>query len=76
MEIRNPKVVGVVNSIYKPENLHHAVVFIKVEHEAGEPENTEPDLCEGWQWFEWDKMPQPLFQPIELLLKQNYNPFK
>ena len=43
--------------------------------EEGEPELKEPEKCEQWQWFEWSKLPKPLFVPIENLLKDNFNPF-
>jgi 8-oxo-dGTP diphosphatase len=36
----------------------------------------EPEKCEGWEWFEWDQLPRPLFLPIENLLKQSFDPFK
>lgn len=32
--------------------------------------------AERWDWFEWDKLPEPRFVPLQNLLKQNFNPFK
>ena len=74
IKIKNPKVVAITNNFF--ENKEHVVVlFVLAEHDFGEPKNLEPDKCEGWQWCEWDKLPQPLFLPVENLLKQGYNPF-
>jgi 8-oxo-dGTP diphosphatase len=35
----------------------------------GEPKNTEPDKCEGWEWFSSDKLPKPIFFGHKKLLK-------
>ncbi len=42
---------------------------------SGELEVKEPEKCEGWEWIEWDKLPKPLFLPIENLIKEGFNPF-
>jgi len=36
----------------------------------------EPEKCEKWEWFKWDKLPQPLFLPVKNAIKQGFNPFK
>lgn len=36
----------------------------------GEPKLLEPDKCEGWQWFDWDSLPEPLFPSVESLIKK------
>jgi len=35
----------------------------------------ELEKCEQWKWFEWKNLPQPLFIPIQNLLKQDFDPF-
>ncbi|MBH9399766.1 NUDIX domain-containing protein [Pseudomonas aeruginosa] len=35
----------------------------------------EPDKCEGWAWFDWDDLPQPLFAPLASLRQRGYSPF-
>ncbi|OVA10196.1 hypothetical protein BVC80_1593g20 [Macleaya cordata] len=27
--------------------------------------NMEPTKCEGWDWYQWEHLPQPLFRPLE-----------
>lgn len=34
----------------------------------------EPEKCDGWEWFDWNKLPQPLFIPVQNLQKMRYNP--
>jgi 8-oxo-dGTP diphosphatase len=41
-----------------------------VDKFEGEPELTEPDKCEGWEWFDWDNLPSPIFSTIPLLIKK------
>ncbi len=36
--------------------LHH-----RAEVAAGEPQRLEPEKCDGWDWYPWDHLPQPLF---------------
>jgi ADP-ribose pyrophosphatase YjhB (NUDIX family) len=46
--------------------LHHVTesarmaVFFEVTRWQGEPANTEPDKCAGWQWFPVSALPEPL----------------
>lgn len=56
-------------------NKHYVTLFVFVEEFKGEPELMEPEKCLGWEWFEWDSLPEPLFPPlkslIELQIKNN-----
>lgn len=36
----------------------------------GTLENKEPHKCEGWEWFDWNNPPSPLFDPIKNTLSQ------
>lgn len=63
------------NSIFDKEDKHYITLFVTTNWEAGEPEIKEPEKCEGWEWFEWENLPKPLFLPIENLLKERFNPF-
>lgn len=53
-----------------PDKVHSVTVFMVAEYGAGTPENIEPEKCEGWEWFSWTALPQPLFLPVRLLIEQ------
>lgn len=52
---------------------HYATLFV-VADAAGEPERREPEKCAGWQWFEWDRLPEPLFAPLASLRARGFRP--
>jgi len=35
----------------------------------------EPEKCEKWEWFEWEKLPKNLFLPFKNLKKQGFHPY-
>lgn len=37
--------------------------------------NVEPEKCDGWDWYEWDHLPKPLFPSLETAILQGLNPF-
>ncbi|XP_071498799.1 nucleotide triphosphate diphosphatase NUDT15-like [Diadema antillarum] len=70
----------VVNAICKEKDYHYITIFMKAEVDRDfkkEPENTEPDKCEGWEWVKWDEFPpaDQLFWPLRVAREQGMNPF-
>jgi 8-oxo-dGTP diphosphatase len=61
--------------IFPAEGKHYVTLFILADYESGDLTIMEPDKCDRWEWFSWDDLPQPLFVPIENLLKERYRPF-
>lgn len=48
--------------------VHYVTLYFMVVGGDGEvdaPVNTEPDKCEGWDWYPADNFPAPLFDGIE-----------
>ncbi|KAL2542693.1 Nudix hydrolase 1 [Abeliophyllum distichum] len=39
------------------------------------PQNLEPDKCDGWDWYDWNDLPKPLFGPLETMVRRGFNPF-
>ena len=58
------------NDIHVQTNKHYVTLFMLVEEFSGNLENREPEKCEGWQWFELDNLPRPLFLPLENLIEE------
>lgn len=44
---------------YAPE--HYANIGMIAEWESGQAKNMEPHKREGWEWFDLDSLPEPLF---------------
>ena len=64
------------NDIFEKENRHYITIAMLCKKHSGEPKVMEPEKCEKWGWFAWNKLPKPLFVPIENMVKSGYDPFK
>lgn len=56
------------NDVFNSDK-HYITLFMFVPEFSGEPKVLEPHKCENWEWFEWDNLPDPLFAPIQTLVK-------
>lgn len=65
--VDNVKFLGVVN-FTEMQPKHYVDVSFSAEWVSGEPTNNSPQETTDWQWFELDKLPTPLFPPIEKYL--------
>ncbi len=54
--------------------LHYVTLFVLAEAGAGTPVAREPEKCDGWEWFDWDALPAPLFLPLRGLVASGYRP--
>ena len=62
------------NDIFEVEQKHYITFYVIAEYESGNVELKEPEKCEGWVWFDWNNLPQPLFLPVKNLLKMGFTP--
>ena len=76
IKIKNIKKGTFTNDMFKEEGKHYITLYLISEYDSGEVKIMEPDKCEKWDWFEWEKLPEPLFIPMQNLLKEGYHPFK
>ena len=58
-----------VNEIIDKDK-HYLTLVAFVDQFEGTLELLEPNKCEGWEWFEFSKLPSPLFPTIPSLLKK------
>lgn len=58
------------NTLFAPSHSHYVTLYVCTSFDGGEASVLEPDKCECWDWFDYDHLPAPLFQPIKNLLQQ------
>jgi 8-oxo-dGTP diphosphatase len=74
LEIKNIRFATATNDFFEKEDKHYITILMIADWFEGEAQLLEPEKCEKWGWFEWDKQPEPLFVPQKNLNKQNFNP--
>ncbi|XP_061339292.1 nudix hydrolase 1 [Gastrolobium bilobum] len=83
LEIGKAELLTVTNNVMleeKERKLHYVTIFTRVVVDVNiaqeqVPQNLEPDKCDGWDWYDWDHLPQPLFGPLEKMVKGGFDPF-
>lgn len=75
IKIKHLRLATFTNDRFEKENKHYVTLYVLSKYDLGSVEVKEPEKCERWGWFEWDKLPEPLFIPLQNLLKQGFNPF-
>ena len=73
IEIANVRFLTALDNIWEAHSSHSVVLFFVADWSAGEPVPQEGEM-HSWQWFEWGKLPSPLFRPTELFLDLGINP--
>ncbi|MDP2631484.1 MAG: NUDIX domain-containing protein [Candidatus Uhrbacteria bacterium] len=76
VEIDNIRHVHTTNDCGHEEGVHYITVWMVADWKSGEVQNCEPHKCEGWHWFDWGDLPEPLLLSNENLLLTGYSPFK
>lgn len=56
------------------DGAHYVTLFVEAVDVVGDPETREPEKCAGWEWFRWDDLPEPLFQPLRSLRELGFVP--
>jgi 8-oxo-dGTP diphosphatase len=72
--IKNVKPLSFTNDIFPGPDMHYITLYFVADYASGEVKNMEPHKCEGWEWHDWNNLPQPLFQGIEHLKQQPVSP--
>lgn len=74
LELAAISFAAVTNDVFTEAGKHYITIFMHAQACSGAAERREPDKCEGWAWFAWSDLPQPLFLPIRNLLLSGYTP--
>jgi 8-oxo-dGTP diphosphatase len=79
VDLVNVQFCGVVNTVVRQVGYHYVTIFMRAELSGtDEPINMEPNKCEGWGWYDWDKFPpeDQLFYPLKDFRATGYHPFR
>jgi 8-oxo-dGTP diphosphatase len=63
------------NDVFEEDRKHYVTLFVVADYVSGEIVAREPEKCERWEWYNWRNLPQPLFLPVQNLLKTDFDPF-
>jgi 8-oxo-dGTP diphosphatase len=68
LSVNNVRFLAVMNfTELKPK--HYVDISFLADWVSGEPTNNAPEETTDWQWFPLDKLPSPLFPPVEKYLQ-------
>lgn len=70
--IQNVRFGAVTNDYFNIDEKHYVTLWMTSEYEGGVVVNMEPEKCTGWDWFDFDTLPTPLFLPWQQLLKSEF----
>jgi 8-oxo-dGTP diphosphatase len=75
IEVGNIRFIRIYNlREYAPK--HFLDIAMKVDWVSGKPKVMEPDKCEGWNWYDPENMPEPLFSTIKEIVESDKNSIK
>lgn len=76
IKVRGLKFVGMTNDIFTENRQHYITLHYACRIRSAHAKVMEPEKCERWEWFEWDKCPGSVFLPIRNLKKQGFKPLE
>lgn len=71
LDLINVKLLICVPGLFKDIDTPYQSYFVLGTSQAGDPKVVEPHKCEKWQWFDFDNLPKPLFDPIQNWIDQH-----
>jgi 8-oxo-dGTP diphosphatase len=74
LDIVNIAFKAITNDVFETENKHYISIWMEGEYQSGEAVLAAPYESSEIGWFDWDKLPQPLFLPFQNLLNGNRYP--
>ncbi len=70
LSIKKLRHLGFTDKTSAAAQQQYMTLLVSCEYKAGEAEILEPEKCAGWQWFDYQRLPSPLFAPINHFLSQ------
>jgi 8-oxo-dGTP diphosphatase len=72
LTLKNLRLGPFTNNVFESEKRHYVTLFVLAAPASDALKTMEPRKCEGWLWFEWSSLPEPLFAPIVTLRTQGF----
>jgi 8-oxo-dGTP diphosphatase len=69
IRLRNIRYGPFTNNLFRDERKHSVTLFVVAEYAGGTEQDREPEKDDCWGWHRWEELPQPLFLPVENLLR-------
>ncbi|MCW8853790.1 MAG: NUDIX domain-containing protein [Gammaproteobacteria bacterium] len=70
LDINNLKFGPYTNNYFVDEGFHSVTLYVTANCAGGKLDKKEPDLAKNWAWFAKDKIPEPLFLPLQILVEE------
>jgi 8-oxo-dGTP diphosphatase len=74
LKVKNPRFLCITNDIFEIEKKHYITIFVVADYVSGEAKIMEKDRCTDIGWFEFDKLPKPLFISTKNMIEKNCFP--
>jgi len=68
LDIEPINIISLNNAVL--DDRHYVTIGMIGKIISGEVKLTEPDRCEGWDWFSLDELPEPLLEETISVIKQ------
>jgi 8-oxo-dGTP diphosphatase len=71
IEMTSPVQVAFTDKPFHVCGRRYITLFVSGQCPQGvDAENREPGKCRGWAWFDYERLPSSLFEPVAILLDQ------
>lgn len=72
---KNFRIGTVTNDLFESGEHYVSICFV-CDYSSGNLEVKEPDKFQELEWFDWEKLPEPLCVPVANMKKKGFNPFE
>lgn len=70
LKIQSLRHLGFTDKPFTVARQQYITLLLSCDYQSGELQTLEPDKCEGWSWFDYEHLPFPLFEPINIFIAQ------
>jgi len=70
LQVRALRHLGYSDKTFVIGQQPYVALLVSCDYRSGVAQVLEPKKCEHWQWFDYKKLPAPLFEPIRIFISQ------